>query len=56
MKIDAGIILILLRAVRKFGARRVNVEIQRYFTQLEKSTGKDFSFEKCEIGRIIWEI
>ena len=53
---DAGVILILLRAVRKFGAYQVQEAVLKFLKEKERSSGRDLSFEKQEIHRIIWEL
>jgi hypothetical protein len=56
MKIDVEILLILIRAVRILGPRKVNKVMQKYFKKKERNTGRDYSFEKQEIGRIVFEL
>jgi hypothetical protein len=56
MKLDASVILILMRAVKKFGSHRVQNTIQRFFKEKERVTGKDYSLECRELCRLIFEL
>jgi hypothetical protein len=56
MKFDWERIVILLRLVRKFGYFRVNKEVQKYLRHKEKKTGRNLSFEKEELVRLLREL
>jgi hypothetical protein len=56
MKLDWERIVILLRLVRKFGQTRVRKEVQKYLSQKEKKIGKNLSFEKLELDRLLQEL
>jgi hypothetical protein len=54
--IDWEQILFLFRLVRRFGSSAVRTEVNKLLTEKESITGRNYSFEKDELDRLIREL